>query len=227
MLATFHVLNQQGQSVGGPITISTDGGDQFDITVPAAGAVFGFTATQPFTTITVDATNGEFEAVDNLRLGIIAGVPQAADACTAAATIGFGAFPFSNHRAGTDGQMNACGYAVSIADVWYRLVAPVSGMYEISTCGSRFDTVLHVYDTCGGTQLDCADDGCGLSSHLLFPATAGEAYLIRIAGYAGATGSGILTIAPAAGCPGDFNHSGEVSPQDLFDFLAAFFAPCP
>ncbi|MCC6321840.1 MAG: hypothetical protein IT438_10455 [Phycisphaerales bacterium] len=28
-------------------------------------------------------------------------------------------------------------------------------------------------------------------------------------------------------CPGDFNHSGAKSTQDLFDFLAAYFSPCP
>ncbi len=29
------------------------------------------------------------------------------------------------------------------------------------------------------------------------------------------------------GCPGDFNDSGAVSVQDIFDFLAAYFAGCP
>jgi hypothetical protein len=28
-------------------------------------------------------------------------------------------------------------------------------------------------------------------------------------------------------CPGDFNNSGQVTVQDVFDFLAAFFAGCP
>jgi hypothetical protein len=28
-------------------------------------------------------------------------------------------------------------------------------------------------------------------------------------------------------CPADFNHSGSVSVQDIFDFLAAYFAGCP
>lgn len=28
-------------------------------------------------------------------------------------------------------------------------------------------------------------------------------------------------------CPGDFNHSGAVSVQDIFDFLAGYFAGCP
>jgi hypothetical protein len=28
-------------------------------------------------------------------------------------------------------------------------------------------------------------------------------------------------------CPGDYNRSGEVGVQDVFDFLAAFFAGLP
>jgi len=29
------------------------------------------------------------------------------------------------------------------------------------------------------------------------------------------------------GCPGDFNRSGSVSVQDIFDYLIAYFAGCP
>jgi hypothetical protein len=32
---------------------------------------------------------------------------------------------------------------------------------------------------------------------------------------------------PAPACPADFNNSGGVSVQDIFDFLAAYFAGCP
>lgn len=37
----------------------------------------------------------------------------------------------------------------------------------------------------------------------------------------------IIEVAPPVYCPGDFNKSGGVTVQDLFDFLAAFFAGCP
>jgi hypothetical protein len=32
---------------------------------------------------------------------------------------------------------------------------------------------------------------------------------------------------PAAACPADFNHSGGLTVQDIFDYLAAWFAGCP
>jgi len=40
---------------------------------------------------------------------------------------------------------------------------------------------------------------------------------------------GIFTTAPApaAHCPADFNHSGAVTVQDIFDFLSAWFVGNP
>ncbi|MCC6320272.1 MAG: hypothetical protein IT438_02410 [Phycisphaerales bacterium] len=35
------------------------------------------------------------------------------------------------------------------------------------------------------------------------------------------------TLAVSVGCPGDFNQSGAVTVQDVFDFLTAYFAGCP
>ena len=35
------------------------------------------------------------------------------------------------------------------------------------------------------------------------------------------------TTSVKVGCPADFNSSGGVSVQDIFDFLAEFFSPCP
>ena len=36
-----------------------------------------------------------------------------------------------------------------------------------------------------------------------------------------------FTTPPAPPCPADFNQSGAVSVQDIFDFLAAYFVGCP
>jgi hypothetical protein len=53
-------------------------------------------------------------------------------------------------------------------------------------------------------------------------------YFIRVGGRAtgnglNQSGDGVLTISCAA-CPADWNHSGTVSVQDIFDFLASYFA---
>lgn len=36
-----------------------------------------------------------------------------------------------------------------------------------------------------------------------------------------------LSVVEVQRCPGDFNKSGQVSVQDIFDYLAAYFAGCP
>jgi hypothetical protein len=75
--------------------------------------------------------------------------------------------------------------------VWYSWTAPSSGWATFETCGSGYDSVLAVYV---GSQLtDLAnvaadDDGCAPGSRVSFEATAGTAYAVAVAGYAGSTG---------------------------------------
>jgi hypothetical protein len=64
----------------------------------------------------------------------------------------------------------------------------------ISLCGSSFDTTLAVFDSCGGIELACNDDYCALQSQLTIDLTAGQTYLIRVAGYNGQTGGYTLTL---------------------------------
>jgi len=47
------------------------------------------------------------------------------------------------------------------ADVWIRYTASSAGDYRITGCGgSNFDTILSLYDTCGGPQIACNDNFC-------------------------------------------------------------------
>jgi hypothetical protein len=94
----------------------------------------------------------------------------------------------------------------------------------IDTCGTGFDTVIAVFDACGGTQIACNDDNdaCGefsLQSSLTFPATSGTTYVVVVGGYL-TTGEGpgnisISCVAPP--CPADFNGDGFL---DFFDYDA-------
>jgi len=58
---------------------------------------------------------------------------------------------------------------------------------------------------------------------LVLIGTAGQSYLIRVGGFTIHVGAGTLTVY----CSADFNFSGAISVQDLFDFLAAWFAHDP
>jgi hypothetical protein len=116
--------------------------------------------------------------------------------------------------------------------VWVRYVASATGSVTMSTCGCTFDSILRVFGSCGGSQIACNDDCCTTSaganhaSQVQFRIVAGEDYLVRISGFDGASGNGVLNITAASDCASDFNHSGQANVQDIFDFLAAWFAGC-
>ncbi|MFO0857304.1 MAG: hypothetical protein U0640_08125 [Phycisphaerales bacterium] len=69
-------------------------------------------------------------------------------------------------------------------DGFYAWTPSASGFGVVSTCGlSGSDTTLAAYDSCGGILLACNDDFCGLQSTVSFPVTAGNTYIVRIAGF--------------------------------------------
>ena len=75
--------------------------------------------------------------------------------------------------------------------VWYSFTAPVSGMLDVDTYGSDFDTGLAIYaGSCGSlTQVDCNDDTDGFTSELLIPTTAGVTYYFLVGGYSAHVGN--------------------------------------
>lgn len=84
------------------------------------------------------------------------------------------------------------------ASVWYRWQAPSTGSARFRTTGSNFDTVLAVYT---GTSVSALTPVAGnddasfsdLTSQVTFNAVAGTTYRIAVDGFAGATGSIVLT----------------------------------
>jgi hypothetical protein len=112
---------------------------------------------------------------------------------------------FTNCLSTTDGP-STC--VPSGNDIWFRWTSPCSGPATITTCGSRFDTVLSVYpgSPCPpstASQIVCNDDvgtsPCGhLSSRVVVNASQGVTYLIRVSGYdygsGGSVGCGRLNI---------------------------------
>ncbi|NWG87705.1 MAG: S8 family serine peptidase [Hydrogenophilaceae bacterium] len=81
--------------------------------------------------------------------------------------------------------------------VWYLWTAPASGLVNLDTHGSGFDTLLAVYTgtTVGGLSAIAAndDDGSpGYVSGLSFDASAGTTYRIAVDGWLGASGALVL-----------------------------------
>lgn len=124
------------------------------------------------------------------------GDPPANDECADAIEVSDGETEFTNIGA-TGIALSSCGFEDD-TDVWFTYEASCDGVVMISTCGSGFDTILALYDACDGSEVDCNDDACGLQSQLFVETTAGTVYWIRIAGYEGAVGNGLLTISCSA-----------------------------
>ncbi len=114
--------------------------------------------------------------------------PPANDACVDAIAVFTGANAGGNNCSAslTDDAEVSC-QADSGLDVFYVWTADCTGTATVDTLGSAFttvnDTVLTIFDACGGTEIACDDDGSGLLSIVTFPCTSGVDYVIRVAGY--------------------------------------------
>ena len=145
------------------------------------------------TLLRVGGYNG---ATGSVVLNIIAPV-TANDVCETAIAIGDGAVGFDTRCAATEGLdlSEACGLgaATAVSDVWYSYTATVNGVTEISFCGNDFDVVSAVYDAAAGCpansdpQIVCAAliESCPAGPSMIFNASAGSTYLIRVGGYYG------------------------------------------
>ncbi len=126
--------------------------------------------------------------------------PPANDLCANALTVSVGApaATGSNAFATTAGdQLSTC---ISVQrSVWFDFTAPTAGTYTFDTEGSaQADTVLTVFGTCGGAEIDCDDEsGTGSLSSLPLTLTAGQNIKIMLSTWSSATAGGyVLNIAP-------------------------------
>ena len=90
-------------------------------------------------------------------------------------------------------SQSSCGYNDKNV-VWHSYTPQTTQTVTISLLGSTFDTTLAVFNSCGEFELACNDNYCGLQSELTMDVTAGQTYLIRVAGNDGQTGDYTLTI---------------------------------
>ena len=136
---------------------------------------------------------------------ITVSLAAASDDCLGATLITDGTFTGDTSDA-TNDRSASRGVSDESPDVWFRYAVFENGLVRVDTCGTSWDTVLSVHSGCGGTaanKLACNDDACGLQSIVEFPVTASTSYLIRVAGFQGASGPFTLTVAPVAGVAGD------------------------
>jgi hypothetical protein len=128
--------------------------------------------------------------------------PPANDNCADATTVVVGGAYTGSTVSGTNDATGSCGLSTTANDVWFTFTAPSDGAFAFSTCDAvGYDTVLSFWDTCGGAEILCDDDsdfGCtfsGLRSEIRRTMLSGETILVRLAGFNGASGSYVLTVA--------------------------------
>lgn len=169
--------------------------------------------------------------------------PAANDTCAGAQAVTMGTNVLSPAQSPCgafvdDPQSGAsCASGGSKADRWFVFTPSATNNYRLDTCGSNYDTVISVFDACGGAELACNDNyitgpstGCPsnrsrIGSVLL---DQGVPYYIRLAAPAAAflsTGSTMnlsITLAPPA-APNDSCVTPSVAAigQNPFDTTEA------
>lgn len=149
----------------------------------------------------------------------------ASDTCAGAASVteGMPAATGTNCTTALPDDVEVSCQANSNRDVWYEYTASCTGTVTVNTEGSaQSDTVLAVFDACGGNEIACDDDGgSGFLSALTFPATMGTSYRIRVASFSAGCGGfnlniscGVLLAIP------DFDLDGDVDLLDFAEFQA-------
>jgi hypothetical protein len=152
--------------------------------------------------------------------------PPPNDHCWLAEPVGNVALlPFDTRYARFDGSA----LCMNSPNIWYCYTATNTGNTTVSLCGSNFDTMLAVYDTCecfpeADDLIDCNDDHCGPQSQITFPAVAGNQYLIEVGGYGEATGQGKLTIISNDDCD-SAQPIGDVEDLPFNTAVATFDGP--
>ncbi len=78
-----------------------------------------------------------------------------------------------------------CTVSKGFKSVWYAYTPATDGVVTITTLGSAFDTVLGIWQGTRGnlTNLACNDDYSGTTSRVSLALSAGQTYLIEVAGY--------------------------------------------
>lgn len=93
----------------------------------------------------------------------------------------------------------------------YEITLPNDGLWTFSTCGSSFDTILHVGTTCCSNDVGSNDDdpsgSCGLDSVLTVNLTAGV-YYVTIEGFGSACGDYVLDVSKQLPCEVDCPAGG-------------------
>jgi hypothetical protein len=161
---------------------------------------------------------------------------QLNDTCAAALPIGEGNTGFDTTGTCSSGAKPACleSAAATDSNLWYVYTPTQTGVVTLDTCAGATNTVLSVFDSCGGSEKACSNDTCGVAARLNIPTTLGQPLYIRLSIGAGAFGGGVLSVTQVTPMPND-DCAGAIpiSPgatifdvSSASDVQTAYFDPC-
>jgi len=116
--------------------------------------------------------------------------------CTSPVTVNTGTRNFTLHEQCNGTDITSCTYN-DYKSYWFRYNVPTYlRTLQIDTEGSSFNTGLSLFNTCGGSEVACDDNGGSgtLSRITLDCVSPSTTYYIRVSGWNGSHGAGKLNI---------------------------------
>jgi hypothetical protein len=183
---TFDVdVNVTSLGNGGTVTITNDGGVA-DITGVNATGVQTVGPFPTGTPVEVTVSNDGFADCEVSQGGLNFTCPDPSPACEGAAQINisplFGNSAISANLNGVSPSGDPQCVGADSPDLYFKFTAATSVSYIRVTASGDFDPVVEVYDACGGTQLECANNaGPGQREVFWVEGTVpGEEYVYRV-----------------------------------------------
>ena len=160
---------------------------------------------------------------DNCQL-----IPGDNDSCSTPQTVTDGPNSYDNFGATTDGPQDTglCAVVDVTSDVWFCYEASCTGFATFNVCATTYDTTMSVYDGCDcptTPAIDCSDDNCefGFGSQVSVPCEQGQAFMVRVGGYADDQGQGSLAIL----CGDEPGDTGSVCGGDTGECFSQHATP--
>ena len=150
-----------------------------------AAAFAGESITGDWNLKVCDGAGGDSGTIDNFTLTICEPAVVDNDLCIDAIAMSCGDTATGDTSDNTDTGGNPA------TDEWYSFTGtgtPEFVTFSLCDGGTSYDSLLRVFDACGGTEIAVNDDFCGLQSELTFTSDGTSTYYIMIEGFGSSAG---------------------------------------
>ena len=132
-----------------------------------------------------DDAGGDSGTIDNFTLTICEPAVVDNDLCVDAIAMACGDTAIGDTSDNTDTGGNPA------TDEWYSFTGtgtPEIVTFSLCDGGTTYDSLLRVFDACGGTEIAVNDDSCGLQSEVSFLSDGTSTYYVMVEGFGSSAG---------------------------------------